>query len=284
MDRIIDGRLFRGNPSETRFRLKVVDLGHGHREAVVMRCVDWVEDGLLHPDSIEAQVLRGEREPDLAELEERRQASARRAARRAATNTRQRVKALGCDALLTLTYRANQQDEALCKLHLREFVRRVRRVIPGFGYVAAYERQARGAWHVHLATHRLPAVLGDGGHRVKSYNVVRAIWRSVTGELGGNIDHKAVKRRSKWSPAKLAAYLAKYMVKAFEEGEAWAKRISHSQHTLPAAVVAQFEHTTMLEMIARAYSFAAGGVARVVTAWLSGYGDVFYVATENGSA
>jgi hypothetical protein len=55
-------------------------------------------------------------------------------------------------------------------------------------------------------------------YRVKSFEVFRAVWRSVTGDNGGNIDLARRKKNSQRSAAKIAAYLAKYIGKAFEEG------------------------------------------------------------------
>ena len=116
--------------------------------------------------------------------------------------------------------------------------RRMRRLLPGFVYVAAFERQKRGAWHVHMAIHRLPTALPYAGVKVKSFNVVRAVWRAVVGDLGGNIDQQRRKRWSQQSSGKLAAYLSKYMLKAFAEGEDWSNRYSGSQGIeLPAPVV-----------------------------------------------
>eukprot|EP01038_Epipyxis_sp_PR26KG_P019506 gene19506-27637_t len=60
--------------------------------------------------------------------------------------------------------------------------------------------------------------------KVKSFEVIRAIWRSVVKDLGGNIDVARRKASSKRSPAQIAAYIAKYIVKAFREGEAFSNR------------------------------------------------------------
>jgi hypothetical protein len=188
---------------------------------------------------------------------------------------------MGCNSLLTLTYRANVTDLGTAKAHLKEFVRRMRRVVPSFGYVAAFERQERGAWHVHLATHTLPLRLAaSNGVKVKSYGVVRAIWRSVTGDLGGNIDQARRKRASRSSAAKLASYLSKYMTKAYAEGDAWSNRFSASQHAIPEAVRAVFRNSTLQDVIALAYAFAADGRCDI-TSWLSRWGETFYLASES---
>lgn len=87
--------------------------------------------------------------------------------------------------MLPLTYRENMTDLALLKKHVKEFNRRMTRLIPGWFYLAAYERQQRGAWYVHMAVHRLqPTMQHALGVKVKSYSVVQAVWREVVGELG----------------------------------------------------------------------------------------------------
>ncbi len=157
--------------------------------------------------------------------EERKFANLERAARRAATRVRHLCKVAGVDTLLTLTYRENMRDWSTLKRHMKEFNRRMSKLIPGWFYVSAFERQDRGAWHAHMAVHRLPPELAaKGGVRVKSFNVVRAVWRAVTGELGGNIDVQSRKRNSRRAPSRIAAYLSKYMTKAFADGDAWSNR------------------------------------------------------------
>jgi hypothetical protein len=272
--RLIDGIFYEGKRSD-EYVLRSYHLGNGHKEAVVTRQVVWEEQRRATLD----ELAMWEREREEFE-EERRQANLLRAARRAKTQVRRRVKVLGLDALLTLTYRANQQDLTVCKAHMKEFIRRVRRVLPGFVYVAAFERQRRGAWHVHMAIHRLPRDLPWAGVKVKSYNVIRAIWRSVVGELGGNIDEARKKRWSRQSSGKLAAYLSKYMLKAFEDGDDWSNRYSGSAGVeLPKPVVVRFKAYSMAELIALAYGEVAEGVCECMT-WLEGFGDTFFLSTE----
>lgn len=64
------------------------------------------------------------------------------------------------------------------------------------------------------------------GVTLKSFKLVRAVWRSVTDELGGNIDVQARKRNCGRAPSKIAAYLSKYMTKAYAEGEPWSNPIT----------------------------------------------------------
>jgi hypothetical protein len=275
MLRIVDGLVFEGKRSPVRWRLGFHDLGHGQREVTASRCIEWFESHRLGEDSICAQVLRGEREdPAQAEKDA---ANARRAARRAKTTMRRRVKSMGCSRLLTLTYKSNQTDEARCKQHVKEFVRRMRTVVPDFAYVAGYETQKRGAWHVHMATHALPVRLpARNGVMVKSWNIVRSIWRSVIGE-DGNIDDSAGKLKKR-SAAKIAAYLSKYLLKAFEAGADYSKRWTASKHSMPSAQVVEVRSDTLRELFERCFAFVDADGAEFST-WLCPFGDSLYLSS-----
>ncbi len=281
MFRIIDGQLFEGKVSQKRCRVLLRDLGYGHREASVSRCVDWTHEGELHPDSRAARLLRGELELTEAEREEKREANARRASRRAKSMVRQRCKAQGLDSLLTLTYRENMQDRERCEAHLKAFLRRLRACIPGFAYVAFFEQQKRGAWHIHMAVRKLPLTLAAaGGVQVKSFNVVRAIWRAVVGDLGGNIDLGRWKGNARKSAAKCAAYISKYCLKAYADGELGSKRYRASSVDLPKPTVLEFNDASLAELIDLVVSFVGEGERALATSWLSSFKDVYFVAGE----
>jgi hypothetical protein len=198
---------------------RVYDFGNGQIEVTASSVIEWHE-AEWSPDYLQDvidvhQRAKAEEDPDERDAKNR-----ERASRRAKTEVRRLCKAMQADTLLTLTYRANVTDIDLCKAHLKEFVRRVRRVVPGFMAVAGFEQQKRGAWHVHLATARIPVVLRpvDGSGDFRSFNVLRAIWRSVTKELGGNVDLSRRKRHNRKTAAEIAAYISKYISKAFLEG------------------------------------------------------------------
>lgn len=144
-------------------------------------------------------------------------ASRESSAKRAKRQMRRRCKALGLDVLGTLTYRENVQDRARVLRDWKEFVRRLRRVLPGFAYVAVVEKQKRGALHLHFACKRLPMAFQRDGVRVKSYSVIYAIWKSVTGDAGGSFRDSS--RRTRGSVLKVAKYIAKYVGKCFEDHE-----------------------------------------------------------------
>lgn len=221
--RFIDGCLYEGNKADW-VEVKAYDFGNGHLEVTGHRPTVWSELP-LHPAVIDD--MRAVFDAHKASLEGQQAAkenSALKSAQRAKKRIRHACKSIGADTLLTLTYRANQDNLPLCKKHLKEFIRRVKRIIPDFRAVCGFEQQKRGAWHVHIATNRLLPVYVSGGSSWRSFDLLRAVWRSVVGDLGGNVDVSARKRSSKRSPASVAAYLSKYLTKAFSHGEAWSNR------------------------------------------------------------
>ena len=220
--------------------VRVHDLGGGQKEVLVLR------GDVYQRPTPEFRTSYAEKS-----AEDQRADSIDRAARRAKCEVRRRCKAMGMDSLLTLTYKANQTDEALCKEHMKEFVRRIRRVIPVFLYVAAFERQERGAWHIHMAVRRVQSHFMDRGVRVKSFELIRAIWRSVVGELGGNIDLQRKKANARKTVAQLAAYLSKYMVKAYADGEFGSQRWTASRFKVPKAARFWINHENIKDIIAR---------------------------------
>lgn len=257
MIRIIDGIPFYGK-SGNHLKVKAYDLGNGHIEVTASRTVEWQECNW------DAQVWESYHDAVAAKMaepgyeEEKRIKHAEQCARRAKKRVRQLCKVMGVDTMLTLTYRANQQCLALCKKHLREFTRRIRRVLPDFSFVGAFERQDRGAWHVHMATRRIPVSMADRNRqnavKLKSFNVIRSIWRSVTGELGGNIDVSRRKVHAHRSPAQIASYIAGYITKEYAEGEKWSNRwTKYGEGEVPEPVALGFV-STPLEAVELAYA------------------------------
>lgn len=224
MDRIVDRDILRCHVGGG-FDLVRRPLGNGHHEYRMSPIKTWEHIGVLSDQAYADRLACME---EFAE--ERKQANLERAAQRAKTRVRHLCKAAGVDTLLTLTYASNMCDWATLKRHMKEFNRRMSKIIPGWFYVAAFERQKRGAWHAHMAVHRMPSELAlKPGVRLKSFNVIRAVWRAVTGEHGGNIDVQSRKRNSQRAPSRIAAYLSKYMTKAFAEGDPWSNRFSSAK-------------------------------------------------------
>lgn len=209
--------------------VKAHDLGNGHIEVTGAAPTKW-EELEWSPLALEMylETVIKHREENADELREK---SLTIAANRAKSKVRKLCKAMGADTMLTLTYRANEGSVQQAKKDLKEFVRRLRRVMPHFRAVAVYETQKRGAIHWHIATANVPVSFVQRNAsglpcKVKSFEVIRSIWRSVTGTRQGNIDIARRKASSTRSPAQIAAYIAKYIVKAFREGEAFSNRYS----------------------------------------------------------
>lgn len=278
MIKIIDGVAYESK-SGNRARLVAHDLGNGHLEAVAMRERVWSELD-WSPMAIEMYLEAVERHREET-AEDRAAKSLEMAARRAAGRVRRLCKVMGADTMITGTYRANQCDLALCKRHVKEFVRRASRQIKDFRVVVAFEPQERGAWHFHAACERISPLLGHPGAKVKSFNLLRAIWRSVVGELGGNIDVSQGGNKKR-SPARIAAYLSKYLMKAFEDGEKGSNRwTKYGEVEVPKPLqLGAFED--MRAAVAAAYELV-DGCASVVNQYLGRWSDVFFIVVENQS-
>lgn len=277
MIRIIDGVAYEGKRSDS-YKLRAFDCGHGHLEFSASSMTQWTE----------LEWTKGQIDDHLemirADAEERADEIARQHAERGARSAKSRVrrlcKSLGADTLLTLTYRACVTDLAECKRDLKEWVRRVRRVLPDFRAVAAFERQTRGAWHVHLATVRLPASLQNrDGVKVKSFPLLLSIWRSVTGDKGGSFNARSRKRNSQRSPARIASYLSKYIIKAFNEGEKWSNRWTRFGDCETPAPIDLGITSNLLQAITDFYALAGDSV-QVVNAAVSRWKDWVFCAFE----
>lgn len=281
MIRIIDGVAYEGKGG-SGFNVKAHELGNGHIEISGSRPTVWTELEWSkmtvqdHLDMIEKHRLE-----HADEIKER---ALSISAKRAKTNVRKCCKAIGSNQLLTLTYKANQTDLDLCKRNLKEFVRRLYRLLPQFRAVAIFEEQKRGAWHVHMATANVPTsftMTNSTGqkYKVKSFEAIRAIWRAVTKENGGNIDLARRKAHSQRSPAKIAAYLSKYLTKAYAEGKAFSNRwTKFGDFDMPAAV--QLGHVkSQAEAVAIMFDLL-DDAHEVVMQHLSRWGDWFCLFGE----
>lgn len=232
------------------WKVKLVDLGHGHKEGTVVKItVDpWKK---LTRKYFEGEVARGDGDRD---------ASVERGQRRAKQQVRWRVKALGCNSLGTLTYRANVQDRDLVLKHWKEFMRRVKRVLPAFPYVAVLEKQKRGALHIHIAMRRLPArlwVTYEGKRQlVKSWDFMRNVWRRVVGKLGGNFDEsKKLGRGDRARAMRIATYIGGYVGKDFADCALNRKRYWASGTAAPQVTVRQVDcDASMADLIASVYA------------------------------
>ena len=260
------------------WRMSSRDFGNGYKE-----CALW-----LHKPDLQKTLDRAI-ERDAAGVTERgegdREASSIRAARRAKQRVRHLCKAMAVNSLWTLTYRANVVDRELVLRHLDAFRRRVVEVLGEWKYVAVLEKQERGALHIHLATHALPVRLASGGVKVKSWDVMRAIWRRVVGELGGNFDEAKRVRRYGSSTAvrgasAIASYIGGYVAKDMRESELNRKRYSVSKGVeLPEAVRDFFAHdTAVIGLIELAFAAVGNNITRTFFCKES---MVFYVESDD---
>lgn len=225
--RIIADTLYRRDENPYAFDFKIHDLGRGLVEAVSMPRHAWREVGACTAQALDdARAAAGHIRVDgewvphqlsRQELLDREAMNRERSARRARTQVRRLVKAMHLDTMLTLTYRENMVDRGRMARDLDVFIKRVRRALPSFQYVCVFERQKRGAWHAHLAVQRVQSHYMHKGVLVKSYDLLRAIWRAVVGD--GNIDISRAARKRQRDVGKLSQYLSKYIAKGFEEGQ-----------------------------------------------------------------
>jgi hypothetical protein len=284
MQRIVDGIAYEGKYLDSAFDVRVWE-SNGHREISARRVVEWTEIGPAPDWSHLAEV---DPERDERDAEERRVKNLHRNAMRAKTQCRRFIKTQAFDEMATITYKENQTDEALCKEHLAKWARRMKALIPGFAYCAGYETQERGAWHVHLAIYKLPAFvtmkkqLPNGEWRdfkIKGRNIGTVVWRAITGP-GNGLCYIGGKKKIKNSPAKLAAYVSKYITKHYEEVPEGKNRYTHSQGVpIPSVVRERFVGLSLGELIGRCFWLDDGD--EIVSHRVGRFSDSYYLCTES---
>jgi len=296
MERIIDGRLYEGKRVPHAWEVRVWEQG-GHREISASNVIEWVEVGAAHSGAAKGYLLPGSYVLDADELkklkkreeqdaEQRRLDNLKRNANRAKTACRRIIKAEGFDELLTLTYRENQQDRALCKEHFKEWVRRMKRHLGGvFRFCASFEKQDRGAMHVHIAVHKLPKHAVHKGTKIEGWRLGTAVWHTVVGEdnglcfVGGK-NRKGNQKRKPVGCAKMAAYVSKYITKDYADAEAASNRYSRSNGVpvgKPRVMV--FDRATLAEIIGLAFTCEDGDV--VISHSASEQYGRYWLCTEN---
>jgi hypothetical protein len=263
------------NPTSWDVRIFEVN---GHREISMRNSIDW-EEVPFEPVVDQSGTMRSDEQE-----EERRQANLKRSARRAQSMCRKVIKSMAFDEMMTLTYRENQGDRALAKKHFKEWARRMKRALGGFAYCASFERQERGAMHVHIATHTLPQYGKFGGVKIKAWQLGTKIWRSVVGAdngmcfVGGR-NKKGGKRTKKLSLARMAQYVSKYIMKDYEDAPEESNRYSRSDGIhVPKAVSMRFNAMTMAEMIALVFQCDDGDV--IVSHRVDAMNSAYWLCTE----
>lgn len=246
---------------------------NGHTELSFKNQVMWEETTDAPPWLFEDYVAQFEGEEydkrmaeRAQELEEKREKQREKSAQRAKTRCRWIIKSQGLDELLTLTYRENQRDRDLCKKHFKEWVRRMKAALGGkFVYCASFERQERGAMHVHVACHKLPSHGTRKGQKIKAWKLGTEIWRSIIGEdnglcfVGGKTRHGGHRRNL--SLAKLAAYVSKYIMKDYHDAPAETNRYSRSNGLdVPKPERMSFNGLSFEQMVELAFQCADGDV------------------------
>lgn len=288
MQRIVDGILFEGNRLPDSWDVSVWEKG-GHREVSARPVVAWSEVGpapawMLYPVD-EPDPVR-----DAEWLAERRAHSLQKAARRAQTMCRRVIKSEGFNELLTITYRENQSDRALCKRHFEEWVRRMRRALGGvFRYCASFEVQDRGAMHVHVACHKLPTHGERKGAKIAGWRLGTEVWRSIVGADNGLVfvggRKAAVKSRKSItrSPAKMAAYVSKYIMKDYAAAPEESNRYSRSNKVdVPKPLHIRLVGVALAEAIGAIFECRDGDV--VVSHRVGAFGDSYWLCTERISS
>ena len=273
---------------------------NGHRETSFRNAIVWSETDKKAPPEFDRDAYLSQFDGEDLEIrvreleeqaEERRLRKLQQNAQRAKAACRWFIKANGLNELLTLTYRENQHDRNLCKKHFKEWVRRMKKALGGrFVYCASFERQERGAMHVHIACHKLPVHATHKDVKIKGWELGTKVWRSIIGNdnglcfVGGRKSAQGrVKNRS---IAKIASYVSKYITKDYADAPDESNRYSRSDSkngiaSMPKAEKIRIWGASLQDMIEMAFQCADGElvVSHRVTREQFG-GDRYWLVTE----
>jgi hypothetical protein len=278
VQRIVDGILFEGNALPDSWEVSTWR-ANGITERSVRPVIAWHEIGPVPPlDPIDP-------ERDAEWLAECRERSLKKAAQRAKTACRRVIIAEGFDELLTITYRENQGDRELAKKHFKEWVRRMKRALGGeFRYCASFERQGRGAMHVHVACHKLPPHVQQRGVKVLGWKLGTQVWRSIVGADNGLVfvggkSKFGGPRAQQMTLARMASYVSKYIMKDYADAPLGANRYSRSDGMpLPEVERVQLLGCSLAEVIAVSFECNDGDV--VISHRLNRWHDAVWLCTE----
>lgn len=229
--RLIAGALYARDTKPYAHDLRVHLMAHGHTEATLSPRYGWTEvdmTDLAYSDMRRTQAgftwVDGQwvvAAPDVprspptpAQMLDRLAENKVRAGRRAQTKVRRLCKDKGLSVMLTLTYRENMGDRGRMARDFDVFSKRMRRLIPGWEYVCVFEQQKRGAWHAHIAVPKVLSHYAHQGRLVRSYDLLRSMWRGVVGVDNGNVDVSRNRKVAR-SQSRLASYISKYISKGF---------------------------------------------------------------------
>lgn len=261
---------------------------NGVRERSARAVVEWVEVGEFD-DAVKRDALGFPIEPRTltdAEAAQVKAKNLKRAARRAKTMCRRVIIGEAFDEMLTLTYRENQPDRALCKKHFKEWYRRMKRALGTFRFCASFEVQQRGSMHVHVATHKLPSHALHKGVKIEAWRLGTAIWRDIVGADNGLCFVGAKTRfgrgrRRKLSLAKMASYVSKYIMKDYEDAPEDSHRYSRSVGTVLSPIHKIRLQCTFRELVELTFEAGEGDV--VVAHRVGYFKDSVWFCCENPS-
>ena len=284
MLKIVDGIAFEGTRSTEVWEVRTW-AQNGIVERSARPAMEWREIGPVGNVFLDACGFPFGPAPDTEEeLAEKARNALKKAAQRAKQTCRRVIISEAFDELLTLTYRGNQPDRALCKVHFEKWYRRMKRALGDFRFCASFEKQERGSMHVHVATHRLPKHAHYKGVKVKAWEVGTRIWRDIVGQDNGLCFVGAGK--AKWGRrtrrnltlAKMAAYVSKYILKDFADAPAGSNRFSRSNGVEIADVHVMKLRCSFAELVAVTFEQGDGDV--VVSHRVGYFRDSIWLCTE----
>ena len=307
MERIINGIKFEGKVLPGAWDASRWS-ANGCTETTVHPRVQWVEienipyvrSGDGYKGAATAANLQLWAAQDASDAAKRAAAALASAACRAKQMCRRVIKVEGFDQLLTLTYRDNMVDREVCKKHFKEFIRRMKKALDGFRFCASFELQKRGAWHVHIACHRLPKTGRYHGQKIDSFKLGTRIWRDIIGNphqgpllpgqprpqiesglcfVGGKTKFGAPGRFKKQSLSAMADYVSKYIMKDFENSPAEKNRYSRSNGTnVPKSEKIKFDGMCLSEVISLMFELPPGH--RLISHYLAYDAELWGMTTE----
>lgn len=298
MERIVHGIVFEGKRVEDAWDVTTWEKA-GHREISVRQAVEWTEKRFdyvpFDPRSMKGegyknaptakQLLEWAAE-DASDAEARREKSVKKSAQRAQTMCRRIIKAEGFNELLTITYRENQTDREVAKQHFEKWVRRMKAALGGdFRYCASFEKQERGAMHMHVACHKLPKHATHKGTKIEGWRLGTDVWRGIVGKdnglvfVGGRKQKGLHKKAVTRSPAKMAQYVSKYIMKDYADSPGEKNRYSRSNGSdVPKPSHLRLTNATLCEAIGAVFECADGDV--VVSHRMGHFKDSYWLCTE----
>ena len=219
---------------------------------------------------------------------EKRKRLLEQSAKRAKRNCRLKIKSSGVGTLLTLTYRENMTDFDRVRRDWAAMLRKLRKLIPGFRAVYAFEQQQRGAWHVHAAVDKLPTRFDTVHGPVRSFKLLHPLWHSVVGHDNGNVrvdEHNKTRHglparyNKKTSLARIAGYVSKYLTKDYGDGVEGRNRWNSTQGIAVAKpVVFDLPEMPLHEVISLTFHVPDGH--RIARHSVGQFGKVWLLYTE----